>query len=461
MKINNLKTNNMKTKSILLILIFGIVLCSFSQNTIELTFTAENSGQYLPLDSILIENLTQGGDTILFTPDTLLVIDVVTGIGDNNLKDKNSFFTLNNYPNPFIDKTTVSFDLYETEDISIVVRNILGEQLAVYKNRLKHGNHSFIIYPGSERYYLLTLTGKQTSKTIKLLNAKRNSTNGGKSRIVYNGFNDNSIRYKSENAINSFGFDLGDELKYIAYSNMGESSIVDSPTENQTYIFQYSSNPCPGFPTVTDVDDNVYNTVLIGSQCWMAKNLKTTTYNNNTPIPNVTEIGDWLSLTTGAYVWQSNDISWKDLYGALYNWYAIDDPAGLCPTGWHVAEDDEWTALTDFIGGMGSPHGNELKSCRQVNSPLGGDCQTTEHPRWNFADTHYGTNDYFFSAFPGGFRSIFGGGFWDMGDVGHWWTSTEFSADEAARRAIGDEWGNVFEYNSDKHYGFAVRCIKD
>ncbi len=451
----------MKTKSVLLILIFGIVLSSFSQNTIELTFTAENSGQYLPLDSILIENLTQGGDTILYAPDTLLVIDFLARIGDNNAIDKNSFFNLNNYPNPFVDKTTVNFDLHETEDVSIVLRNILGEQLAYYKNTLMHGNHSFIIYPGSERFYLLTLTGKHTSKTIKLLNANGNSTNGEKSRIVYNGFNDNSIRYKSENAINSFGFALGDELKYIAYSNMGESSIVDSPTENQIYVFQYSSNPCPDFPNVTDVDGNVYNTVLIGSQCWMAENLKTTTYNNNLPIPNVTETGDWLSLTTGAYVWQSNDISWKDLYGALYNWWAIDNPAGLCPTGWHVPEDDEWTVLTDFIGGMGSPHGNELKSCRQVNSPLGGDCLTTEHPRWNYADTHYGTNDYFFSVFPGGFRSIFGGGFWDIGDTGNWWTSTESSTDEAVRRAIGDEWGGVYEYNSDKRYGFSVRCIKD
>jgi len=233
----------MKTKALILVLTFGIVLSSFSQSAIELTFTAENSGQYLPLDSILIENLTQIGDTTLYTPDTLLVIDLVTDIGDNISIDKNSSFALNNYPNPFIDKTTVSFDLYETEDISIVVRNILGEQLAVYKNTLKHGNHSFILYPGTERYYLLTLTGKQTSKTIKLLNASGNSTNGRKSRIVYGGFSDNSIRYKSENAIISFGFALGDELKYIAYSNMGESLIVDSPTENQTYIFQYSSNP--------------------------------------------------------------------------------------------------------------------------------------------------------------------------------------------------------------------------
>ena len=111
----------------------------------------------------------------------------------------------------------------------------------------------------------------------------------------------------------------------------------------------------------------------------MKENLKTTTYRNGTAIPNVTDENAWINLTTGAYVWYDNNISWKDLYGALYNWFATVDTNGLCPTGWHVPTDYEWTSLTDFIGGTGEPHGNELKSCRQDNSPLGGGCNQASH----------------------------------------------------------------------------------
>ena len=153
---------------------------------------------------------------------------------------------------------------------------------------------------------------------------------------------------------------------------------------------------------LVDIDGNTYNTVQIGDQCWMKENLKTTTYRNGTAIPNVTDANAWSNVHYGAYVWYDNDITWKDKYGALYNWFTTVDANGLCPTGWHVPTNDEWTALTDYIGGTGSPHGNELKSCRQMNSPLGGECNTNEHPRWNASHIHYGTDDYGFSGLPGG-----------------------------------------------------------
>ncbi len=148
----------------------------------------------------------------------------------------------------------------------------------------------------------------------------------------------------------------------------------------------------------------------------MKENLKTTTYNNGISIPNVTDANAWYNLTSGAYVWYDNDISWKDKYGALYNWYATIDSNGLCPSGWRVPTNDEWTALTDFIGGTGA-HGNELKSCRQVNSPSGGSCNTSEHPRWedDTSSGNYGTDDYGFSGLPGGGR--YGSGY--FGNIGY------------------------------------------
>lgn len=191
----------------------------------------------------------------------------------------------------------------------------------------------------------------------------------------------------------------------------------------------------------------------------MKENLKTTTYQNGTAIPNVTDNNAWSNLTSGAYAWSNNIISRKDKYGALYNWYAVIDPNGLCPMGWHVPTTDEWTELTDYIGGANSPHGNILKSCRQVNSPLGGSCSTSKHPRWDEHGTNYGTDDYGFSGLPGGFRYL-SGTFYGLGP-GFWWSSTETLSDYAWSRYLYNGYGFIGVYYYDKRRGFSVRCLKD
>ena len=459
----------MKTKILLSVLAITLTISAFSQkSTMELTFTAENNEQYVPLDSIFIENLTQGGDTTLYAPDTVLVLDYITSIGNNETIEENTLSVSQNYPNPFNGKTTVNLYLPEKDDIKITIRDILGREQAQYNNTLNQGNHSFAFYSGNQKYYLLTVTGRKTSRTIKMLNANINTVNSEKCKIVYIGNKGNAISFKTRKAINDFGFNLGDELMFTAYTltaigNLGSSVIVDIPDMSKIYEFDILGGlRCPGMPTVTDIDGNKYNTVQIGTQCWMKENLKTTTYQNGTPIPNVTGATAWHDLTTAAYVWYDNDISWKNLYGGLYNWYATVDANGLCPTGWHVPTNYEWVALTNFIGGTGSPHGNELKSCRQVNSPLGGGCNTTEHPRWE-EDTYYGnygTDDYGFSGLPGGTRSS-DGPFSAIGNNGIWWPSTEVSSGIAWGRYLYFYAGDVTMYHDFKQEGFSVRCIRD
>jgi uncharacterized protein (TIGR02145 family) len=211
-------------------------------------------------------------------------------------------------------------------------------------------------------------------------------------------------------------------------------------------------------PTVSDIDGNVYNTVLIGSQCWMKENLKTTSYQNGSSIPNVTYT--WSNLSTGAYVWYENDISWKESYGALYNWYAAVDSNGLCPAGWHVPTHDEWIVLTDYIGGTSDPHGNELKSCRQVNSPLGGGCNTSEYPRWESNSSHWGTDDYGFSGLPGGLRYNYGY-FEFIGYYGSWWSSTEYNEYNAWGCQLGWSIGHAVWYGYNLKGGFSVRCLRN
>ena len=137
---------------------------------------------------------------------------------------------------------------------------------------------------------------------------------------------------------------------------------------------------------VTDIDGNVYTTVIINGHEWMAGNLMTTKYNDGTEIPLEAEGSVWLYLTTPAYCWYDNDqATYGNTYGALYNWYAVNT-GKLCPTGWHVSTDAEWTALTDYVGGY-SIAGTRLKATSG----------------WDNSGNR--TDDYGFSALPGAFAT--------------------------------------------------------
>jgi uncharacterized protein (TIGR02145 family) len=223
--------------------------------------------------------------------------------------------------------------------------------------------------------------------------------------------------------------------------------------------------------TVTDIDGNVYPTIIIGEQEWMVENLKTTRYRNGTAIEYPgTDDPAWQNNTTGAYAWYDNDIAWKESYGALYNWHAVNNVNGLCPTGWHVPSDAEWTELVDYLVAQGYPNewdnpngaGNALKSCRQVSSPLGEGCTTSEHPRWKESNK-YGTDEFGFSALPGGLRYI-NSHYDDLGHFGYWWSNSQYDATRAWYRALGYYLSHVIRDGDNditKEYGFSIRCVRD
>jgi uncharacterized protein (TIGR02145 family) len=229
--------------------------------------------------------------------------------------------------------------------------------------------------------------------------------------------------------------------------------------------------PCPGMPTVTDNDGNVYNTVLIGNQCWMKENLKTTSYRNGTPIEYPGNDNDaWYNNANGAYAWYDNSTTWKNLYGALYNWMAVNNTNGICPSGWHVPTHDELIQLKDYVVSQGYPDhvpdqigaGNALKSCRQVDSPLGDTCSTNEHPRWGAFITLHGFDAFGFSALPGGVRAR-DGSFFDIGASIRLWSATESEVDnlKAWAREISAGFSDINQYPQAKYSGYSVRCIKD
>lgn len=212
-----------------------------------------------------------------------------------------------------------------------------------------------------------------------------------------------------------------------------------------------------------------YQTVYIGGREWMAENLRTTKYRDGSDIPTGYSDSQWGSITTGAYAIYpynylsgfSSDYEVVNAYGVLYNWYAVTDSKNLCPTGWHVPTNTEWTSLINYVSSINATNvGDQLKSCRQVSSPLFGNCATSVHPRWDSNGMHWGTNIYNFSALPSGFRHK-DGSYGTIGYSGHWWTSTENSSTDAKRFYLYNDYGNFDGYFLEKNFGISIRCIKD
>lgn len=212
------------------------------------------------------------------------------------------------------------------------------------------------------------------------------------------------------------------------------NSVGTSYGSQVSFISTASSN------TVTDCDGNVYHTITIGTQTWMVENLKTTKYNDCTVIPNVTDNTAWIDLTTPAYCWYLNDAATnKDTYGALYNWYTINT-GKLCPIGWHVPTDAEWTTLITYLGG---------------EAIAGGKLKEIGLTHWHTPNTA-ADNTSGFTALPGGYR-----GYQSIGYHGFWWSFTESDATHAWLRLIYYDNSTTWRNSETKGFGFSVRCIKD
>ena len=218
---------------------------------------------------------------------------------------------------------------------------------------------------------------------------------------------------------------------------------------------------CVGTPTdCIDIDGNIYQTVHIGSQCWMAENLKVTHYRNGDPIPNVTDVTEWKNLTTGAYCDYDNNANNAETYGRLYNWYAVDDPRGLAPEGWHVPSDEEWKQLeiyldmnqteADDTGYRGTDEGGKMKTTGTIEEGTG---------LWSFPNTG-ATNESGFSALPGGLRGA-SGNFSRLSEKTIFCSSTGLDSDNAWFRELHYEASSVGRYSYLMKNGFSVRCLRD
>jgi uncharacterized protein (TIGR02145 family) len=236
------------------------------------------------------------------------------------------------------------------------------------------------------------------------------------------GLTEKTVYYLRAYAINSKGTSYGNEVSF--------------------------TTPCDCPATVTDINGNSYNTVIIGNQCWMAENLKVSKYNNGDDIGTTNSAAlDISNLTTPKYQWAYSGVETNaGIYGRLYTWFAATDSRKIAPSGWHIPSDAEWDELTLYLGG---------------NSVAGGKMKSTGLTYWETPNTG-ASNTSGFSALPGGNRN-FSGPFFDKGFHAAWWSSTvNTNGDNGNYRMIHkDEIQVRTGYYADKKAGLSVRCIKD
>ncbi|MCU4176449.1 FISUMP domain-containing protein [Carboxylicivirga sp. N1Y90] len=212
----------------------------------------------------------------------------------------------------------------------------------------------------------------------------------------------------------------------------------DKLVDEVIYTVEVTGNNCEETGTVTDASGNTYKTVKIGTQWWMAENLAVTN------VPLVTNNDQWAVLTTPAYCWYDNDASYKKPYGALYNWYAVES-GKLCPSGWHVPSDADWTILIGYLGGA---------------TVAGGKLKETGTAHWRSPNIG-ATNETCFTAVPGGIRHVSGGAYIGIGTEGYWWTTTQDGSFHAMDRWMSYEYSFVGTFRRVKRFGFSVRCVRD
>jgi uncharacterized protein (TIGR02145 family) len=429
----------MRKTNIILVLIM-LSLVGFGQDII-IDFAGQGaSTQVTTVEVVNLSNCTSievpGGSSLNLT----------TGVGVEEFKNLKSN-SITSYPNPFDNSTNIEFYVSQKDYVTLSICDIAGKVVANYDSEMTAGVHSFEFTANNSGMYFINVSGTnfvQSSKVICL------SNNYQQAQLIYNEQVAGATTEKSYKNSNSkeFSFTVGDMLKLKGISGDYATVMVVEPTISATYTFNFVS--------CQDADGNNYAVVEIGTQTWMAENIKTTSYVGGDAIPLVTDNTAWGALedndTDKAYCFYDNDDANADIYGALYTYAAATNGdnsesgvQGVCPTGWHLSSDAEWTVLTNELGGE-SVSGGKLKStCMEL---------------W-YTPNIGATNESGFTALPGGSRYYGSGTFSNQSNDGYFWLATEDSDTKAWGWYLYSDFSNGNRYYFYKSYGFSVRCLLD
>lgn len=430
------------------------------------------SGASTTVQSVHVENITQGTELTLQGHEVLHLVSVVTGI-DQMSEDNEPRIIFS--PNPVSSNSRMKFSMPFRGEAEISVYDLLGRRIFRLKDNLSGGEHIYRIQGCDRGIYFVTI------------NTGRYSVSG---RLICNEDHDGDFRMTYENTILSYNKESDKETEKETGSKGSQAEVVMQYNTDDRLIFTATGGEC--ISTVSDVatsnisitfsfhpckdgDNNVYPTVKIGTQTWMASNLKTTKFNNGAPLPPpVTDNAAWIAIRyEPAYCWYNNDEStYKNIFGALYNHWAVSQ-GNLCPSGWHVPSYDEFFVLEDYLIKNGYNFDNVLygnnigKSLASTAMIFLSSMPSTPSIMWEYSsdDGTVGNTDFpmkrnasGFSALPSGFR---GSEFSVINRFSHWWSSTEVDMGYARYRNLQSNWESLLGGSTYKWAGYSVRCVKD
>jgi uncharacterized protein (TIGR02145 family) len=438
-----------------------MLLISFSiaQET-RLNFRSGNAGE--TIDSIIVLNQSSGQRLKLSGSETLILKNIPTIIPVMSMPDESGYL----YPNPSEDFALMNYITNEAGRMELKLFNISGHLLGSYNSYLPQGMHQFRVTFPAHGFYINSVMQGHGIKNYKAISLEKKKQDF---RVEYLGETNNIREYglstKSHTGEQLMDYREGDILQFAFYSGEKITVITGSPNATKEMVVD--------FYKCTDLDNRNYKTVKIGDQVWMAENLAY--------LPSVSPSADGSDEVPYYYVYDyqgtvvanAKQLNNYKTYGVLYNWPAAKAGAantsdnsgkvqGVCPAGWHLPSDEEWTQLENFlrINGYnydGSTSGNKIgKSMAastnwETSSTIGAVSN-------NLSDN----NKSGFSALPGGNRYHGNRGFLNIGYLGTWWNSTEINSSTPWYRQM--VYSNVGVYRTDdarKSNGLSVRCVKD
>ena len=351
-------------RNLLLATLTLTVLSLAAQNSVTVTFTCRTTDSlYVPPDYIVVENLDREWTETIPFPDTVYQLLVGTGISDYS-----ESFGLAVSPNPFDGVTAVNCNLPMTGDVTVTVTDLTGRTIVTRRAEIQHPDcYGLLISLSRPGVYLTSIRQAGKTATAKLVNTGY----GSKDAVELNGIAKEVSKTRqagaSSKASSTHPFQIGDQMRYVAYASDNPSHdtvLFQNGSDTVTLVFDPfpelgDSLPCPGTPTVTDYDGNVYSTVKIGTQCWMRENLRVTHYADGTEIP----LGGELASFTEPFYYNHpiGNLTFEER-GYLYNGtalmngesytYDVNPPLiqGVCPDGWHVPAIVEWEELISYLG---------------------------------------------------------------------------------------------------------------
>jgi uncharacterized protein (TIGR02145 family) len=443
-----------KTKTIMKNILFvSAIFFAVQTNAQNYQITFKGTGESETINTVNVENLTKGTSLTMSGSDILSLTNatVVNFIKNNQLSD------ITIYPNPATDNSIMQICPPVSGNANISVFDMTGRPITQIQSYLGNFRQDFRLSGIKNGFYIINVKGNSYLLSGKLLGIGKSY---GTISIVRINNNIQTIDEKtSETDIKGvqvtvdMDYSDGDRLKFTGISGIFSTVMTDIPVSDKIITFN--------FIACKDGDNNNYPTVQIGTQVWMAENLRTTSFNDNSIIPLVANDDDWIALTTPGYCWYNNDeATYKAAYGALYNQYTVST-GNLCPAGWHVPKDTDWTTFEDYLIANGYNYDGTTEINKVAKSLASSTGWTSSANTGSVGNNDYPAkrNATGFTALPGGLRDYMG--FREAGSNGYWWSAT-----------AQDEWTYLFRnmrYDlpdigggaDNKEDGLSVRCLQD